>query len=147
MSPLIATVITRAQTSETGNAMSNDNRWRIRLLNHKASLLKILRNRMSNNNSWARNAHQYKTKAAGALDQVKFDQVIAVCSEAFHTRVGARKTYKVKEPPVHLNYVFGYTLTPSNVRKTTKSLYHRKSFKKTDTNLSKSAMSKLNSER
>ena len=89
------------------------------------------------NNSWVRNAHQYKTKAGGAISQVKHDQVIAVCSEAFSARVAAQKTFVPREPPVELDYTYATITRQSYKREASRSLYRRKSHKKTDTNLPK----------
>ena len=94
---------------------------------------------ISINNSWNRNARQYRTKAAGAISQINFDQVIAVWSEAFCERVREPpKQFVPKEPPVHLDYKYAVVDRLTHVRsRTTKSLYRRKSNKLTNTNLSR----------
>lgn len=93
--------------------------------------------RMSGNNSWIRNAHQYRTKAAGAIHQKTFDQVIAVCSEAYHVRVPQPEKQRPQEPPIHLNYMYAYSLRKKYTKEKTSSLYRRKSRKVTDSNLPK----------
>ena len=103
----------------------------------KGILNKKRSQRMSVNNSWVRNAHQYRTKAAGAIHQKTFDQVIAVCSEAYHVRVPVPEKQKPIEPPVHLNYVYAYSLRKKYTKEKTSSLYRRKSRKVTDSNLPK----------
>lgn len=95
---------------------------------------------LPSNNSWVRNAHQYKTKAGGATSQVNFDHVIAVWSEAYHARVSKPKQFIPKEPPIHLDYKYWTYEVPTSrksITRTTKSLYRRRSHKATDTNLPK----------
>lgn len=92
--------------------------------------IQILKNRVSNNNSWYRNAFQYRTKAAGAKSQINSDQVIAVWSEAYAARVSPPEKKFVTVKPITLNYtqpiVLRETYKKESVYQSTKTVKLRK---------------------